>query len=305
MPVPFVQANTNGRLHAAHEPSLPPLDRGFLYGDAVYEVWRTYAGAVFTFAEHWARLETSAASLYLTLPLDPATALAEIARTTAAYRSQTSDTGELYIRLQVSRGGGAIGLDPALADAANWVILVQPLPRIDDTVLQTGLRVAIARGIRRNHPLTLDPLWKSGNYLNNILALREARAAGASEVLLLNLAGEITEASTMSVAFVRDGQVFTPPLSAGILASITRRFLIDRVAPRAGVTVHETTLRTEDLPSMQEAFFLSTTKDLTPIAQIDTQRFTTGPATLTSRLKAIFADVAQAHCAAHAPPHRV
>jgi branched-chain amino acid aminotransferase len=108
----------------------------------------------------------------------------------------------------------------------------------------------------------------------------------------------------MSVVFARDGQLFTPPLSAGILAGITRRFLIDRVAPRAGVTVQEATLRPEDLPSMQEAFFLSTTKDLTPIAAIDAQTFATGPATLTYRLKAIFAEVAHDYCAACAGPHR-
>ncbi len=68
MSVPYIQANTNGRLYDAREPAISPLNRGFLYGDAIYEVWRTYHGVIFAWEEHWARLERSAAALYLTLP---------------------------------------------------------------------------------------------------------------------------------------------------------------------------------------------------------------------------------------------
>lgn len=103
MSLHYIQANTNGRLHPADEPSISPLNRGFLYGDAIYEVWRTQAGVIFTWAEHWARLERSARSLHLALPLAPAAMLAEISRTVAAYRQRSAFTGELYIRLQVTR----------------------------------------------------------------------------------------------------------------------------------------------------------------------------------------------------------
>src|ERR1035438_1206434 len=82
----FIQANTNGRLHPANEPSLTPLNRGFLYGDAVYEVWRTYDGVLFAWEEHWRRLRASAAALHLDLPFEPPRILGEIARTAAAHR---------------------------------------------------------------------------------------------------------------------------------------------------------------------------------------------------------------------------
>ena len=65
----FIQANTNGRLHPAEEPSISPLNRGYLYGDAIYEVWRTYQGIIFTWEEHWARLFRSAKSLYMFIEL--------------------------------------------------------------------------------------------------------------------------------------------------------------------------------------------------------------------------------------------
>src|ERR1051326_4821765 len=108
MPVPYIQANTGGRLHSALEPAISPLDRGFLYGDAIYEVWRTYHGVVFAWEEHWRRLERSAAALCLTLPFKPVEMLEEIRKTVAAFRTETKSTGEVYIRLQITRGVGAI-----------------------------------------------------------------------------------------------------------------------------------------------------------------------------------------------------
>ena len=67
----YIQANTDGRLHDAAEPSISPLNRGFLYGDAVYEVWRTYHGVIFGFEEHGRRLERSARALHLEIGLSP------------------------------------------------------------------------------------------------------------------------------------------------------------------------------------------------------------------------------------------
>jgi branched-chain amino acid aminotransferase len=303
-PAPYVQANTTGRLHDARDPAFSPLDRGFLYGDAIYEVWRTYHGTVFAFAEHWARLEATARALHLALPFDAAAAFRELVRTAAAFRAHTGERGELYVRLQITRGAGRIGLDPALAERAAWVFLVQALPMPPVEKLRAGVRVATARNLRRNHPLTLDPAWKTGNYLNNLLALREARAAGADEVLFLNLDGELTEAANMNIAFVRAGTVLTPPLAAGILAGITRGLLLREIGPRTGVAVQEVPLRPADLADCTEAFFLSTTKDVTPIASLDGRLFTVGPNTVTARLKTAFADYARAYAAAH-PEYRV
>ena len=77
----YIQANTSGRLHDAREPSIAPLNRGFLYGDAVYEVWRSYHGVIFAWEEHWERLEQSARALTLALPLSEERLRAEIDRT--------------------------------------------------------------------------------------------------------------------------------------------------------------------------------------------------------------------------------
>ncbi len=292
-PVSFIQANTNGRLHAAHDPSISPLNRGFLYGDAIYEVWRTYDGVIFGWEEHWERLRQSAQALYLDLPFSSAEALHEIKRTVAAFRAEARFSGEVYIRLQITRGGGAIGLDVALADRPDFVLLVQPCPMLSPEVLRQGLRLAMATGLRRNPAESLNPAWKTGNYLNHILCLREARARGADEVVILNGGGAITEAAVSNIAFVRDGSVVTPPLNAGILGGITRQLLLAKIAPAAGVLASEANVVPAELATMQECFLLSSTKDLTPVSAIDGVRFTVGPATVTARLKQAFAGYAR------------
>ena len=299
MPHDYIQANTNGRLHAAHEPSIAPLNRGFLYGDAIYEVWRTYHGVIFAWAEHWERLENSAQALTLMLPLSRERLLEEIRRTVAEFMVHHGGQGEVYVRVQVTRGGGPIGLDPALADHADYVLLVQTNKDFPVAKVQAGLRLSLARELRRNDRRTIDPAWKTGNYLNNLLCLREAKSRGADEVVMTNLAGEITEAAVSNVHFVRDGVVLTPGLASGLLAGVTRRVLIEEVAPAAGIPLREVTLRPSDLPDMQECFLTSTTKDITPVAAIDAQHFQVGPDSVAMRLKAAFADHARAYAAAH------
>lgn len=296
----YVQANTSGRLHPADEPAITPLNRGFLYGDAVYEVWRSYHGHLFAWEEHWARLERSAQALHLPLPWSAPAMLPEVIRTTAAFRAATGFTGELYVRLQVFRGAGAIGLDPALADRPGFVLLVQRCPQTSDTQWRAGLRLVIAQELRRNPIESLSPAWKTGNYLNNLLGLREARARGGDDVVMLNRRGEITEAATSNLAFVdRNGGVVTPPIDAGILPGITRARLLSRVAPAAGIAVREAVVRPEELSAWRECFLLSTTRDLTPVAAIDGWRFEVGPGTVTAKLKAAFAAEVRAYAAAH------
>jgi branched-chain amino acid aminotransferase len=296
---PFIQANTNGRLHDAREPSLAPLNRGFLYGDAVYEVWRTYDGVIFAWEEHLGRLVGSAAALHLGLPLSAAEFLAEIRRTAAAFRSASGHSGELYIRLQVTRGGGPIGLDTALAAHPDYVVIVQPCPETSPEKARSGLRLSLATGLRRNPVDALNPAWKTGNYLNNVLCLREARARGADEVVMLNHAGEVTEAAVSNVAFVLGGSLVTPPLSAGILGGITRGLILSRIAGAAGVEAVEETIRPDRLGAMDECMLLSTTKDITPVAAIDGTTFRVGPDSVTARIKAAFSDFARSHARAH------
>jgi branched-chain amino acid aminotransferase len=295
----YIQANTGGRLHAATEPSIAPLDRGFLYGDSIYEVWRTYHGVVFAWDEHWRRLENSATALHMRLERGPAEVLAEIRRTVAEYRRKVQGNGELYVRLQISRGAGQIGLDIALADRSEYVILVQPCPEIPAALAKNGVHLSLSTALRRNPVQALDPAWKTGNYLNNLLCLREAKLRGADDVLILNLSGEIAEASVSNVAFVSKGRIVTPPLSAGILGGITRGVVLGGVAAAAGLEAIERTVLPAEIPSMEECFLMSTTKDIVPVGRIDDVPFPLREGSAASRLKGAFAGYAADYARAH------
>lgn len=301
----YIQACTNGRLHDAREPSIAAIDRGYLYGDAIYEVWRTYHGVLFAWDEHWRRLEQSAASLHFPpLPLTAAEALAEVRRTLAAYLDHEHASVDYYVRLQITRGEGAIGLDTGLADRPGYVILVQPNRPYAPEKLQPGLTLSLATSLRRNPAEALNPAWKTGNYLNNILCLREARARGADEVVITNLAGDVTEAAVSNIAFVRAGVVITPPLGAGLLAGITRSLMLTRVAPRINCQTREMSIHPADFSGMTECFLLSTTKDITPVAKIDAHSFYVGPDSVALKLKAAFAEVAREYATSH-PEFRI
>jgi branched-chain amino acid aminotransferase len=299
MPTHFIQANTNGRLHPASEPSISPLNRGFLYGDAIYEVWRTYHGVIFAWDEHWRRMRESAQALHMKLEVSPEQLLAEIRRTTAAYRKSVPNSGELYIRLQITRGEGAIGLDTLLANKPDFVLLVQPCPETPAEKSRSGLRLSIAKTLRRNPSQSLDPAWKTGNYLNNLLGLREARSRGADEVVMLNLAGEVTEAAVSNIAFVRAGKLVTPPMTAGILGGITRSLLLGGIAASAGIEAREQTILPSDFGAFEECLLLSTTKDITPVGAIDDAAFAVGPDSITSRLKAEFSKATHSYAMSH------
>jgi branched-chain amino acid aminotransferase len=296
-----VQVNVDGQLVSAEQPTLSPLNRSFLYGDSIYEVWRSYHNRLFAWKEHWRRLHRSAHALHLNIPWTEEHLLGQIKRTAAAFRESTKHTGDLYVRLQIHRGGGVIGLDVDLADEEGYVILVQPVPTLSKVVRTGhGLSLSVARNIRRNPTAALNPAWKTGNYLNNIIGLQEARERGADDVLFLNTGGEVTEASTSNIAFISGTELITPPLSSGILAGITRDRIVRETAAKAGLRVVERQVMPGELGGFEEAMLFSTTKDVVPVGRIDDHHYrVTGEAAAWLRLKAAFAEAAQGYAEDH------
>lgn len=284
----YIQANTDGRLHDATEPSVSPLNRSFLYGDAIYEVWRTYDGFLFAFEEHWNRLNRSATALQMDVPFDEGILLTEIRRTASAFFEKVGEKKDIYIRLQVTRGAGPIGLDVTLADKPSFVILVQYLNEPTAEVAAKGLSLSLGKSLYRNHPKTLNPAWKTGNYLNNILALREAKGRGADDVVMMNLEGAIAEASVSNIFFVTGQEILTPPTSAGILEGITREILLTELAKNWNFDLREENVFASQLADFSECFLSSTTRDIVPVSKIDKVRYKVGAKTVTREIKSIF-----------------
>ena len=250
----------DGQIVEAAEARVPIFDRGFLYGDSVYEVLRTFGLVPHALDEHLDRLEGSARRIGMATP--PRAGIeAALARTIAA-----TGLPECYLRIIVTRGAGPLNLDPAAADGPRLVILALPLVLPDAALYRDGASVAIV-GARRNAPGALDPMVKSGNYLNSVLAVAEARRAGAYEALMCDAVGRIAEGASSNLFVVRGARLATPPLSVGLLEGITRRHTI-RLARSLGLPVDEVGLWPQDLLGAGEAFITSSVRGLMPIVRV-------------------------------------
>ncbi|MFT3831532.1 MAG: aminotransferase class IV [Opitutaceae bacterium] len=265
----------------------------------MYEAWRTYDGAIFAFDEHWLRLERAARALAIPLPLGRSELAEQLRRTAVAFVDRTGHVGPMHLRAQFSRGGGVPGLDPGWAADPNYLVLGDRLRAISLEKLRGGITLTIAREVRRTPPDSLNPAWMTGNALNNLLGLREARRRGADDVLLPNHAGQITETATANVFFVRKHTIVTPRPEDGLLAGVTRALLLDRVAARLGVVALEEPVTPADLRFFDGCFLTSTTNDLVPVAAIDDQRFATDDLSLVWKLKAAFLNFASEYAVAH------
>jgi branched-chain amino acid aminotransferase len=283
-------ASVNGIVVPAEEARVPVLDNGFAFGDSVYEVLRTYGGLAFEPGRHFRRLRASATRLGFSVPADDAALLAQVDGLLAR-----AGKGESYIRIIVSRGLGDCSYHFEKVRGPTVVMIQKPLAPYPAWHYEDGIRVA-AVGVRRNHPRALDPAIKSSNLLNNILAVREAQARGAEEPVLLNQEGFLAEGASTNVFLVREGALLTPPLSAGILAGITRQVVLE-LAPGLGIPSGEGPLHLDDLLAADEAFMTSTTREVVPVREVDETPIGKGrPGPLTRRVIAAFRAYAPGHC---------
>jgi len=283
-------ASVNGIVMPADEAKVSVLDNGFAFGDSVYEVVRTYNRSPFEPGRHFRRLRASASRLGFEVPLGDAELLAQIDALLLR-----SEPGESYVRIVVSRGVGDCSYDFSRIGTPTVVMVQKPLPAYPARHYEEGVRVA-AVSVRRNHPRALDPAIKSSNLLNNILAVREAQARGCDESLLLNHDGFLAEGSSTNVFIVLEGALLTPPLSAGILAGITREVVLE-LAASLGTPRHEKPLHLDALLGADEAFLTSTTREIVPIQKVDDELVGDGrPGPYTCQLMDAFHAYAPAHC---------
>ncbi len=287
--------NLDGALVRPSEARVSVFDRGFLYGDSVYEVIRTYGGRPFELEAHLARLRHSADRIGLAPKWDAARTAAEIARTLEAARGGDApdpdaapwNVGERYVRVVMTRGAGEIGLDPALAVDPVALVIVQPVHGPPARAYVEGVPAAFV-GVRRASPAAIDPTAKTGAHLPNVLAVREARERGAQEALLLDERGAVTEGSSSNVFVVRAGRLATPPLAAGILEGVTRGVVL-RLARDLGIPAEEAPLRPEDLEAADEVFITSTVREIVPVTRLDGRTVGAGrPGPVTRRLHDAF-----------------
>jgi branched-chain amino acid aminotransferase len=252
----------NGKLTPPEEATVSVFDRGFLYGDSIYEVVLTYEKTPFLLDEHLNRLWNSAAGIGLEMRLTRP----EIKQYIDAGLKEM-DQERLYIRIIITRGAGVIGLDPSLSDGQNVYIIFRNLPPLDETPYKEGVKL-VTTDVIRNSKDNVDPAVKSGNYLNNVLALQAARKKGGYDAVMLNTLGNVTESSTSNIWIVEGNRYITPPLSAGLLGGITRASLIE-IGKTQGLEVLEQDFDLKRLKSASEVFITSSTREVMPVIKVD------------------------------------
>jgi branched-chain amino acid aminotransferase len=272
----------NGELRPPEAQVISVFDRGFLYGDSVFETLRTYRGVPFELHEHLARLARSASLVFIELPISLDALEAELLR--ALHAAQNPES---YIRLMVTRGQGALGLDPGLAERPNRVMIVQPLSPPAAHLYTAGI-AAISYRTQRQVDATSAVGAKVGNYLVSVLAMREASRVGALEALIVDARGCVLEGGSSNVFLVERGTLVTPDVSAGVLAGITRAQVLE-VAKTLGIGVQLRTPNLDEAYQADELFISSSIRELMPVVRLDERTIGDGtPGPVFARLLAAF-----------------
>lgn len=250
---------------AGAEAKVSVLDRGFLFGDSVYEVVRSYHGKLFQLSGHLERLAQSARTVRFPFKVDTEAIRSEILRLHQRWNSDP-ERGELQARIIVTRGEGRASIDPRDAENPRVIVIMRPLRSPPPKSYEEGISAAVVE-VRRNLIEALPPSAKTGNYLNNILAILEAQALGATEPIILDGQGRIAESATANIFIVKGKTLFTPGREVGILGGLTRRALVE-FAPAHGWEVQEALLWPEDLKSADEILLTSTTREILPVTSV-------------------------------------
>ncbi|MBI2601604.1 MAG: aminotransferase class IV family protein [Deltaproteobacteria bacterium] len=255
----------NGNVCKLEDAKISVFDRGFLFGDSVFEVLTCFHGKIIKASRHMKRLAYSAEQIGLSLPWTEEDLLDELQSL-----ANEVDAPKLYLRLIVTRGEG-LPLLPADVPC-NKVIFALPARRIPASHLREGVSL---QTVSSSHSAR-GPRVKASFYLPAIVAMKEAAKKGFSDILWVNPSGEVTEVSTANIFFVRreGDKVFvdTPKLHSGLLRGTTRDLIIG-LLNKGGFHPHKSVIMKDQLKAYEEAFISSTVRGIYPVRQIDDLSF--------------------------------
>ena len=255
----------NGRILPAARARISVFDRGLLYGDAVFETIRIYAGQPFRWPAHHQRLRKTLARLSIDVPgVDLRKALDEI--------TSAAGAKDAAVRLTITRGEGE-GLLPPQETTPNILLMPRPIPPDLEAKRAAGVEtIRLPFGQGRSGYTTG---YKTTDYAAAVMGRRLAAKAGAFEALYVENDGNLSEATTSNLFVVRRGKVLTPPGQAGCLPGITREVVL-QLARRSGLRVEEKGLRAGDLESAREIFLTGSVIEVMPVVRVDGNRIGDG-----------------------------
>jgi branched-chain amino acid aminotransferase len=263
---PDAVVNINGEILDPQNAKISIFDRGFLYGDSIYEVTYSDNNSLLFFDEHLDRLFRSAELLNMQMFISRDEIISEALKTLKA-----SKISKAYIRIVITRGETQITLDPNASFKNNLVIIVKPAPEYPQKLYNKGLHLAVV-SVVRNDTKSTDPNAKSGNYLNNVMAIAEAKRIGADDAVMVNRHGDITEGSTFNIWAVKNGTIYTPPVASGLLKGITRSKVLS-ICKDNHLAHNLETFTPEFLIDADEVFITSSTKGIMPVYRINDRQY--------------------------------
>jgi branched-chain amino acid aminotransferase len=268
----------DGKFYSERDAKVSVFDHGFLYGDGVFEGIRAYHGRVFKLKEHVDRLFYSAKAILLDIPMTPEKISGAVLESCRINKLRDG-----YIRLVVTRGMGTLGLNPRSCKNPSVIVIADKIQVYPPELYARGMEIVTVPTVRNLHS-AVNPAVKSLNYLNNILAKIEANNVGVEEAVMLNAEGFVAECTADNLFIVKNGELFTPPLSAGALYGITRQTVME-LARQAGLKVSEPNLTRYDLFCADECFLTGTGAEIMPVIKIDGRVIGSGkPGIVTRRL---------------------
>ena len=273
----------NGRFVPEDQAVVSVLDRGFLYGDGLFESIRFLNGRPFLWDQHVRRLEEGARFLQLRLPFSTA-ALREAAEELSR-RNQMSDG---LLRLTVSRGVGVRGYSPKQAEHPTVAMSFHVVPAFESGRPEQWRLITSTFRLPAHEALAQ---FKTCNKLPQILARAQADAANANEALLLNTDGDVVEGASTNLFWIERGTLCTPPLVSGILAGVTRDVLIE-LSAGLGIPVRESRIGREGLGAAEAVLLSGSLMGVAGAVSLDGQALAQSP--IVARLHASFWDFARA-----------
>jgi branched-chain amino acid aminotransferase len=277
----------NGEFVPESDARISVFDRGFLYGDGVFETMRSYAGKIFRLSKHIDRLLRSAIIISIK-PSQSHDQLSEIC-TQLLERNGLSDA---ILRISLTRGPAAGGIGISRTGSPTIVAFARPPTPLPPNAYTHGVSAKIVT-IQRTASSSMDSRIKSMNFLNYILARLEAEQAGAFEAIMLDASGHIAEASTSNLFFAKGTTLVTPSLDCDILPGITRATVLE-LAREVGFDWEERRINPQEIAEFSECFLTNSGLELVPVTLIDnTQVGEGGPGPVYERLRISYRELTQ------------
>ena len=245
------------------------LDRGFLYGDGVFETMRSYGSKVFHLERHIDRLLISLKILRIKIPYTK-NKLCSLVNKTLRFNKLNN----AYIKLLATRGIAPRGIDIPKTGKPAVVIYTSPLRKIPESIYKKGIKINFAC-VDKNEKSFIARI-KSLNYLDNILARAEVRDGGFDEAIFLNTKSNVTEAAVSNIFTVKKNTIITPPITAGLLPGITRQVVIEIIKKYFRSKIYERNIKPRDLFNADEIFLTNSILEIVPVVKLGKRRIGKG-----------------------------